>query len=156
MLDARERGLVRHIGMTTHNPENLLLALKRYPIETRMFPIDFAVFLRTEYGKQVLDELAEREVGIVAIKSMAARPWRQGEERRRRKCWYKPLDDPHEIDLAVRWALEQPITTIIPSGHAELFSIAARPALRFRPLTAEEQGELAALAANLTPLSGNP
>ncbi len=153
-IEAREKGLVRHIGLTTHKPEMALEALERFPIETVMFPVNFVIFMRTDYGKQVLDELAERGVGVIGIKAIAARPWQQGEERKWRKCWYKPLDDPQQISLAVRWALEQPLTTIIPSGHAELFEMAARAALAYQPLTPEQTEELERLAQLLTPIFG--
>ena len=153
-VEAREKGLIRHIGMTTHRPENLLEALKHFPIETAMFPINFVIFMRTDYGKRVLDELAEKGVGIIAIKPIAARRWHEGEERKWPKCWYKPLDDPHQIDLAVRWTLERPVSTIIPSGHAELFEMAAKAALSYRPLSAEEKQELERMAQLLTPIFG--
>lgn len=152
MLAAREKGLIRHIGMTGHNPDNFLAALKRFPLETCMFPINFVLSHHGDYGKRLLDELVKREIGTIAIKPIAARPWQEGEFRRWPKCWYKPLDDVHQIDLAVRWALELPITTLIPSGHPQLFDKALRAARRARPLTTEERTELSTLAAALTPL----
>ncbi|MBC7287407.1 MAG: aldo/keto reductase [Armatimonadetes bacterium] len=151
-VEAREKGLIRHIGMTTHRPENLLEALRRFPIETAMFPINFAIFMRTDYGKGVIDALVEQGVGVIAIKPIAARRWQEGEERRWPKCWYKPLDDAHQIDLAVRWALGLPITTLVPSGHAELFEMAVKSALAYRPLSVEETQELEQLAQTLTPV----
>lgn len=152
VLAAREKGLIRHIGMTGHNPENFLAALKRFPLETCMFPINFVLAHHGDYGKRLLDELVRREIGIIAIKPIAARPWQEGEFRRWPKCWYKPIDDARQIDLAVRWVLELPVTTIIPSGHPQLFDRALRAARRLRPLTPDERTELSALAASLTPL----
>lgn len=152
VLAAREKGLIRHIGMTGHNPDNFLAALKRFPLETCMFPINFVLAHHGDYGKRLLDELVRREIGIIAIKPIAARPWQEGEFRRWPKCWYKPLDDIHQIDLAVRWVLQLPVTTIIPSGHPQLFDKALRAARHARPLTAEEGAELSRLAAALAPL----
>jgi len=152
MLAAREKGLIRHIGMTGHNPENFLAALKKFPLDTCMFPINFVLAHHGDYGKRLLDELVRREIGIIAIKPIAARPWQESEFRRWPKCWYKPLDDPHQIDLATRWVLELPVTTIIPSGHPQLFDRVLRAARRFSPLTSQERAELSKLADALTPL----
>ncbi|MCX7600060.1 MAG: aldo/keto reductase [Armatimonadetes bacterium] len=154
MLAARERGLIRHIGMTGHNPDIFFAALKRFPLETCMFPINFVLAQHGDYGKRLMDELVRREIGIIAIKPIAARPWQEGEFRRWPKCWYKPLDDARQISLAVRWTLELPVTTIIPSGHPQLFDKALRAARRAAPLTPEERAELKSLASALTPLFG--
>jgi len=152
MLDAREKGIIRHIGMTGHNPDNFLTALRRFPLETCMFPINFAIHLHSDYGKRLIDELVAREVGIIAIKPIAAEHWKEGEHRRWHKCWYRPLDDRHNIDLAVRWVLSLPVTTIIPSGHARLFRSALAAARSPEPLSAQELAELRELAQPLKPI----
>ncbi len=154
VLAAREKGLVRHIGMTGHNPDNFLEALRRFPLDTCMFPINFAIQLHSDYGKRLMDELVAREIGIIAIKPIAAEGWAEGEHRRWHKCWYRPLDDPRQIELAVRWVLSLPVTTIVPSGHPQLFRRALAAARRAEPLRPEELADLNALAQGLTPVFG--
>jgi len=154
VLDAREKGRVRHIGVTGHNPDTLLAAVKRFPLDTCMFPINFVLGFHGDYGKRLMDELVQREVGIIAIKPIAARPWQEGEHRRWHKCWYRPLEDKRQIDLAVRWVLELPVATPIPSGHPQLFDRALKAARRAEPLPAEERAELGKVAAGLAPIFG--
>lgn len=156
MLKAREQGKIRHIGMTGHRPSTFMAALKKFPLETCMFPIDFVLRMHGDYGKALMDELVRREIGIISIKSLAARPWKQGEEHTWPKCWYKPLQDDHDINLAVRYVLQLPVTTLIPSGESELFLRALRAARRPDPLTPEETAQLKEMSKTLTPLFPEP
>jgi aryl-alcohol dehydrogenase-like predicted oxidoreductase len=152
ILAAREQGKIRHIGMTGHKPSTFMEALKRFPLETCMLPIDFVLHMNSDYGKALIDELVRREIGIIAIKPIAAAPWKDGEEHRWNKCWYRPLQDEHDIELAVRWVLQLPVTTIIPSGHSELFFRALKAARHPEALNAEETAKLKGMAEGLTPL----
>jgi len=49
-------------------------------------------------------------MGIFALKAMAKTHWAEKEERDYPKAWYKPVTEPEETDLAVRFTLSQPIT----------------------------------------------
>lgn len=150
-LEAKQAGLIRFIGITGHRPETLLAALRRYDFDTVMFPYNF-ILAHYGYGQELLAEARRRNLGVLAIKPIAMRGWETGEARTAPKCWYKPFSTHHEISLAMRWVLAQPITTAIPSGDMTLFRRALKAAQHLNPLRPEEIAELEAKAEQLKPL----
>jgi hypothetical protein len=68
------------------------------------------------------------------------------------KCWYEPLTERSQAELALRFALSQPIAVAVPPGDERLFQMAVGIAKGYRPLDEEEHQRLQALAAPLTPL----
>ena len=68
------------------------------------------------------------------------------------KCWYQPLTDPKEQELALRFTLSQPITAALPPGEEALFWRAVEIAAAFKPLTEEETGQVKVMAEKLDPI----
>jgi predicted aldo/keto reductase-like oxidoreductase len=151
--EAKEAGLIRFLGITGHRPETLLAAIRRFDFATVMFPYNF-ILAHYGYGQELLAEARRRNLGVLAIKPIAMRAWEPGEIRTAPKCWYKPFSTHHEISLAVRWALAQPITTVVPSGDMTLFRRALKAAQHLSPLRPEEIAELQGKAEQLKPLFG--
>ncbi len=149
--EARDEGLIRFLGITGHNPDNLLAALEEFDFDTVMFPISF-ILQHHGFGTELLREANRRGIGVVAIKSIAERGYREGERRHCRKCWYKPLDNNEEISLAIWYVLGQPVTTIAPPADTRLFRRALAAAQHSRELTEAEQQQLARRAAETKPL----
>jgi len=149
--EAKEAGLIRFFGITGHRPETLLDAIRRFDFATVMFPYNF-ILAHYGYGQELLAEARRRNLGVLAIKPIAMRAWETGEIRTAPKCWYKPFSIHHEISLAMRWALAQPITTVVPSGDMTLFRRALKAAQHLSPLRPEESVELENKAKQLKPL----
>ena len=65
-------------------------------------------------------------MGVLCMKSMIERAWKDGEDRSRYpKSWCKPFDSEKQTDLltaAVKYALSLGVDTIIPPGNIEHFS----------------------------------
>ena len=153
ILEAKRAGHIKHIGITGHKPATHLEAIKRFPFDTVMLPVNFALMHHDPSTQDLLAELARREIGILGIKPIAARPWHKDEVREAPKCWYKPLDDPRLIDLALRFALMQGgVTAAIPSGDPHLFRRVLVSARHYKPPVAEEEDELRRLAESLEPI----
>lgn len=69
LLDAREQGLVRFIGITGHaRPELLGLALERFAFDTVLVALGMADRLVTSPETFVLPRAQERNVGVIAMK----------------------------------------------------------------------------------------
>ena len=112
ILAARDEGLTRWVGITGHEhtaPAAHLEALRRYDLDTVMFPVNPRLWADPDYRRDAEALLAyagEHDVGVMAIKAAAARPWAGREPRRRppgtspyttadevaRGCPVRPLD----------------------------------------------------------------
>jgi aryl-alcohol dehydrogenase-like predicted oxidoreductase len=151
-LEGREAGLIRFIGITGHRPSTLVEALRRFPFDTVMAPVNFVLEHHSRFAEDLLAQARRRGVGVIAIKALAARPWRASEDRKYPKCWYKPLDDDREAELALRFALSQRVATVVPPADARLLRKAITAAQRYHRLEPAEQLELNGLAAHLKPI----
>jgi aryl-alcohol dehydrogenase-like predicted oxidoreductase len=145
-IEARSAGLIRHIGFSAHSEEAALLMLDRFAFDSVLFPVNFACWQAGHFGHRLLARALELGIGALALKTLARRPWNEGETRNWLKCWYCPVDQPHEVELAVRFTLAKGVTAAVCPSHAELLWLACKAAERYAPLTkAEEAGIVAAL-----------
>jgi len=145
-LKARDSGLIRFIGFSSHNEEAALFMLGRFPFDAMLFPVNFACWLEGGFGPRVIERASQSGAGIVAIKPLCRSPilnedkghgrrsgseWVKrilrivrgnGEHRNRKwpKLNYHPLEDIASIRAALEFALARPVTAALPPGQAEL------------------------------------
>ncbi|MCS6949178.1 MAG: aldo/keto reductase [Armatimonadota bacterium] len=151
-LKAREQGKVRYIGFSAHAEEVALEALKRFPFDSVLFPFNFVMLFKGNFGWELLREAPKRGATLLALKAMARTQWQEGAQRLE-KCWYEPITDPKMAELAFRYTLSLPnMTAAIPPGEENLFRMALPFAERFRKVSAREMQRLRAEAEKLTPL----
>jgi len=148
-IEAREMGLTRFLGFSAHSEEAALALMERFDFDTVMFPLNFVTWYKGKFGPRVYDTARKRGMGILALKALAKRPWKAGEEKRWPKCWYAPVDTPEEASLALRWTLSLPVTAAVSPSHAELLWWACAAADNFTPITKKETDKLAKEAAVL-------
>ncbi|MCZ8516015.1 aldo/keto reductase [Paenibacillus filicis] len=109
-LEAKEEGVVKAIGITGHGhqaPATHLEALRRYPFETVLTPLNYRLYSMPAYREAfdaLLAETTSRKVPLRVIKAIAKRPWDSGEERNY-ATWYKPWDEQKVIDACVQFVL---------------------------------------------------
>lgn len=152
LVQAREAGLIRHIGFSAHNVEVAIELMERFEFASVLFPLNWMEYLNAGFGPQVVETAVRKGVGRLALKAMARQKWPEGADRQTYpKCWYEPCTDPREAALAVRFTLSQPITAAIPPGVPSLFRLALDTAEQFQPLSEEERQELAGRARGLEP-----
>ena len=150
LVEAREEGLVRYLGITGHThdaPATHAEALRRFDFDTVMFPLNFVLYSIPEYRRDyeaLVDLCRQRDVGIHIIKSIAKDPW--GERQHTHSTWYEPFDDQAAIDQAVGFVLSQPITTLCSAGDVNVLPKVLSAAERFRAMREPEQRELLATA----------
>jgi len=149
---AREKGLVRFLGFSAHSEEAAIALLDNFAFDTMLFPFNWTCWLKGGFGPRALAKGVEKGVGILALKTLAKRRWKEGEERRWSKTWYSPVDTYEEASLAVRFTLSKPITAGTSPGHGELLWWMCDAADSFEPLTPEEEAGLAQRAAGLDPI----
>jgi aryl-alcohol dehydrogenase-like predicted oxidoreductase len=152
ILDARERGLTRYLGITSHGlkaPAVQLEALRRFDFDSLLFPLNFKLWAEKDYRRDataLLELAAERDVGTMAIKSLARNPW--GDRERRYGTWYEPFDDAAMVERVLRFTLSQAVTGAISSGDARLLPLILDAAERFQSMDEVEQQELLAEAGD--------
>jgi aryl-alcohol dehydrogenase-like predicted oxidoreductase len=136
-VEAREKGLVRAIGVTGHGAQiaaNHRRSLKRFDFDSVLLPYNF-VTLQSSYYREnfyaVKAMCEERHAAVQTIKSLAYRPW-MGRERTS-TTWYQPLQDQPEIDHAVHWALGEPGIFVITTGDVKVLPKFLDAAERFDP-----------------------
>lgn len=151
---ARKEGKVRFIGFSAHSVETALSAMDRYPFDAILFPINWVLFSRANFGPQVLDRAREKGMGILALKGMAKTTWSAEEAKThpQPKCWYQPAGYPQEASLGLRWTLGHPITAAVPPGDEQYFRLAMDVAQNYKPLDQAEEQALLGRTHGVTPL----
>lgn len=136
ILEARDEGLVRHIGITGHgwqSPATHLAALDRFPFATVMTSGNRMMAGRPGYRRD-WDALLARcvldDVGVHVLKATAKGPW--GDRTPTHNTWYEPLTAPDDVRNAVAWLLAQPVTTLCTAGDATLLPDLLDAAERWR------------------------
>lgn len=148
LIEMREQGLTRWIGITGHGPEVpkvQIEALKRFDFDTIMFPVSAAIYRNPQYRREAEELLrlaAEKNVGIHTIKMIARGGW--GGREREHATWYDPHRDQGEIDRALWWVLSQPMHTAPSAGDVVLLPKVLDAAERFKPLGRSQQEEVVA------------
>ncbi len=156
VLDAREKGLTRFIGITGHGvevPSVFLEALRRADFDTVLFALNFvqyadAVFRRD--AEELLSRCRARDVGVMIIKAIAKGPW--GDRHQNYNTWYEPFDQPDQIQRAVRFALSQDVTGLCTAADVSILSSFLEACQLFTPMSDAEREALIASAAEYEPL----
>ncbi len=151
-LEAKEEGKIRHIGFSAHTVEAALMLMERYDFASIMFPFSASSWYAGNFGPQVMQRAHEKGLGILALKSMVRGPWPEGTTERLPKAWYEPMQDPDEARNGLRFALSHPITSAMPPGNENLFSMALKVMTDFAPLSDEEAERIKIHASQQAPL----
>lgn len=112
ILRAKEEGVCRFVGITGHGldaPATHRVALDRYDFDTIMFPVNPRLWADPQYrddAEALLEEAQRRDVGVMAIKAGAARPW--GDRSRTSTTWYEPYTDLHGLRRGIEFVLSIP------------------------------------------------
>jgi len=146
-IEAREKGLVRFIGVTGHGWTIAAMhkrSLKRFDFDAVLLPYNYVMHMNERYRnefEEVVRVCEERGAAVQTIKSIARGPW--GITSPNRNAWYQPLEDQGDIDKAVHWVLGRGDVFLNTVGDVDLLSKVLDAASRFqsRP-TVEEMEEL--------------
>jgi aryl-alcohol dehydrogenase-like predicted oxidoreductase len=155
ILRARDEGLTRFVGVTGHNvttPAAQAEALRRYDLDTVMFPVYPRVWADPDYRRDaeaLLELCADRDVGVMAIKAAAARPWTVPPGERHSTTWYEPQTSADAVRAGVSFTLSTPgVHAFCTPGDLDVLRLALDAAAAFdQSLTDEERA--AALEASL-------
>ncbi len=156
VINARDEGLLKFIGITGHGlevPEVFIEALNRFNFDTVLFPLNFILFANPDYrfqAQELLALCAQRDIGVMIIKSIARGPW--GEKKKKNTTWYEPFIDKRWIQKSINFALSQPITGICTAGDVTLLPLILEACENFYSYSQDEQDALIAQAGEFEPL----
>lgn len=139
VIEAREQGLVRFIGVTGHGWSVAAMhrrALDRFAFDSVLMPWNWSAANHSTYAQDFAATAtlcAERGVAVQTIKSCARGAWAAGATHSH-TTWYQPLEEEADIRTAVAWVLGRPGIFLISTGDvailpAILKAAAARPAM---------------------------
>ena len=151
-LKAQQEGKIRYLGFSAHGVEAAMVAMERFDFDTTLFPINYALWTRENFGPQVIGLARERGMGILVLKAQGRGRWHEGAEKHHPPCWYEPVVDREEARLALNFALSQGATSTVPPGSEELFWMAVDLAHEAKPISRAEEQQLRALTADAIPL----
>ena len=145
VMEARDKGLVRYIGVTGHDVAIVKMhqkSLHRYDFDSVLLPFNYLMMQNPVYAEgfnKVLELAQERNVAVQTIKSITRRPYPT--EARSHATWYEPLTDQESIDKAVHWVLGQEGIFLNSAGDIHVLPKVLDAASRFesRPSDAEMQ-----------------
>jgi aryl-alcohol dehydrogenase-like predicted oxidoreductase len=156
VVQAREEGLVRFIGVTGHGvtiAAQHLRSLEEYPFDSVLLPYNFPMSRNASYMadfEALVAVCAERGVAVQTIKAITRGPW--GDHKPTANTWYEPLTDQDAIDIAVSWVLGRDGVFLNSVGDIHILPKVIDAAERFTRRPSDEQmGELEA-AFGLEPL----
>lgn len=144
LIEAKEEGLVKHIGVTGHGTYAAsmhLRSLREYEFDSVLLPHNFSMMKQEGY-KADFDELyalaRAKGVAIQTIKSIALRRWGKGDVEKR-YSWYRPITDEHPLKRAVDYTLSVDGLFLNSTSDATLLEILFRAASSpIRPPADEE------------------
>lgn len=124
IVQAQKQGLIRYIGFSAHLEEAAVRLFDEFPFDSMMFPINRQCWVEGNFGPAAVEKAQQSGAAVLAIKSMAKRPWRKDEHRKWPNCWYAPVDILDEAKAAIAFTLSKPVTSALCPGHAELLWLA--------------------------------
>ncbi len=152
VVEARDEGLLKYIGITGHGldaPKVHAEALRRFPLDTVMFPLNFVLYTNLPDYRRDYDALIARcqqeDVGIHIIKTLAKSPW-YDRTHPPTTPWYEPFDDQETIDRAVAFNARQPIHTMCSSADVTVIPKMLDAAERYQSVSPDALAALTATA----------
>lgn len=139
----QERGLIGHIGISTHSLEVLERAVESDAFDTVM--VEYSAFY--PHAARLIEQAQARDIGVIVMRPLGG-SGRTSEMRGRIAAGYDGILTPRNL---LRYVLSHPgVSTVIPGArHPSRVIENVATASASIPLTAEERRELEAAAASL-------
>jgi hypothetical protein len=140
-LWAKKEGLIRNIGFSAHNEDIALQACRLYDFDTVLFPMNWALGVQTGWGDRIAEEIPKTDKGLLSMKVMTSRMWRENEPILYPKSWCRPVYDNDRLAIAgMKYGLAKGGAALVPPGNFEhfLFMLKHIDECLAHPLTEED------------------
>jgi aryl-alcohol dehydrogenase-like predicted oxidoreductase len=144
LMEARELGLTRFIGVTGHEvaiAQRHLESTNAFDFDSILLPYNYTMMQNEEYaqGFEVLMERAkERNIAVQTIKAISRRLW-PSDTQKHATTWYEPFTEQADIDIAVHWVLGREGVFLNSPGDVNLLPKVLDAASRFERRPSEEE-----------------
>jgi aryl-alcohol dehydrogenase-like predicted oxidoreductase len=159
LVEARDQGLVRFLGVTGHGPHAPVMhlrSLERFDFNAVLVPYNYLLMSDPRYAadwEALAEKCRERGTALQTIKSVARRPW-AGRTKTHNTYFYEPLVDQAAIDRAVHWVLGHPQAFLITAGDMGVLPGILDAAGRFAGRPSDPEMAAAAAELGMQPVSG--
>jgi aryl-alcohol dehydrogenase-like predicted oxidoreductase len=156
VIEAREQGITRFIGVTGHGLTAATMhkkSLERFDFDSVLITYSYILMQNPDTAAEfdsLMKLCREREIAVQTIKSIVRRPW--GEREKTRTTWYEPLDEQEAIDKAVHWVLGNPDVFLISTGDTHVLPKVLDAANRFETRPSEEEMQSLLAEQKMEPL----
>ena len=157
VIEAREQGLTRFIGVTGHDVSIAIMhqrSLERFDFDSVLLPYNYTMWQNKDYLAEfeaVARICRERNVAVQTIKSITRGRWQPGQPHTS-ATWYEPLTDQKAIDTAVHWVLARPDVFLNTVGDIHLLPKVLSAASRFDSAPGDEAMRLLVAEQAMTPM----
>jgi len=155
-VEARQRGLIKYIGITGHGvnaPQIYLEALRRFDFDSVLFPLNFVQMANPEfrkYAEELIATCKAKDVGTMIIKTITKAPW--GERQHTANTWYEPFDKMDEIQRAINFGLSYDVTGLCTAGDTRILPMILEACENFTSLNETQREEMIQSATQYEPL----
>lgn len=156
LIEAREQGLVKYIGVTGHDVAIARMhqrSLQRFDFDSVLLPYNYLMMQNPVYRSgfnEVLEICQARNVAVQTIKGITRRPYLS--DKRSHATWYEPLTDQPSIDKAVHWVLGNEQVYLNTAGDIGILPKVLNAAARYAGRTPEADMQALASEWEMAPL----
>ena len=146
-IEARDKGLVRYLGVTGHGNKVAamhLQSLERFAFDSVLLPYNYCQMQIPSYARD-FDQLTrvcrQRNVAVQTMKAIARGPIGK-QPRKYNTYFYEPLESQEAIDKSVHWAMGLEGSFVITAGDLQFVLRMLQSAERFRQRPSDEDMKL--------------
>ena len=146
-IEARDKGLVRYLGVTGHGNKVAamhLQSLERFDFDSVMLPYNYCQMQIASFAadfNKLIGLCGERNVAVQTFQSIAWRPIGK-RPRKYNTYFYEPLESGAAIEKSVHWAMGLQGSFVITAGDMQFVLPMLQSAERFEQRPSDEEMNL--------------
>jgi aryl-alcohol dehydrogenase-like predicted oxidoreductase len=155
-IEARQQGLLRFIGITSHTLHAPVIhrqSLERFDFDSVLLPYNYMLMQNPQYAadfEALVKICQQKNVAVQLIKTLQYRPW--GDRPHTSDTWYEPFTEQPQVDLATHWALSRPGVFVNTAGDIHVLPKVLDAASRFEKAPSDLEMQQLVKATQAEPL----